>query len=171
MTIEKVFLRTEYNYDMNKATLETAVHCQDETKTKQSMAEECDINVIWSRYVKTGELPLNNRKAPMYGDFTNIPTYQDALEAVREAGATFNMMPAEVRARFQNDPAEFVEYCSNEANREQLKLWGLTIPKTPTEGTGSLPGGPKEGLGPPSPITASSKLGEAEKPANKEVKT
>ena len=37
-------------------------------------------------------------------------------------------MPADVRARFNNDPALFVDFCSDEANLDEMRKLGLAVP-------------------------------------------
>ena len=122
------FIRTPYNYDTLAASDESAIQCLDESLAKQSFQEECDINTIVRRFGLTGEMPSNVRM-PTYGDFTGISNYQDALNAILEAEDSFMAMPAEIRARFQNDPAQFVEFCSDEANREEAVKMGLVADK------------------------------------------
>lgn len=129
--MKTVFLRTAYNYDMNKAGDESGLACQDLSLAKQSFAEECDINTIVRRFGVTGELPVGVR-APTYGDFTGIFDFRTAMSAIAQAGEAFDEMPAEVRARFHNDPAEFVDFCSNEANRDEAIRLGLVLPKAAT---------------------------------------
>ena len=41
-----VFLRAFNNYDMGAVSDETGLRCEDASLTKQSFAEECDINTI-----------------------------------------------------------------------------------------------------------------------------
>jgi hypothetical protein len=120
-----VFLRTEYNYNTNKASKESGIDTGTETKVKASFKEECDINVIVRRFGVTGQLP-NNIRTPTYGDFTNIPTFHEAMNACRGAEESFMKLRSDIRAKFGNDPGAFVEYCSDPENREQLKKWGLT---------------------------------------------
>lgn len=139
------FLRTAYNYDMNEAGDESGIDClfnrdtgeQTPSKTQQQFAEECDINTIVRRFNLTGQLPTGVRM-PTYGDFENVPSYQEAMNAIRAADEAFMEMPAEVRARFNNDPARFVDFCSDPANRAEAEKLGLvdkkeTIDVTPTE--------------------------------------
>lgn len=123
------FLRTEHNYDMNKAGDESGLKCQDATLTKQSFADEVDINTIVRRFNVTGELPQGVRM-PTYGDFTSVMDFQEAQNAIRAADESFMAMPHEIRARFDNDPARFVEFCSDPANEPQAKKWGLVPPDT-----------------------------------------
>lgn len=122
------FLRSPYNYDMNEAGNEDAIHCKDPSLAQQHMKDECDINVLVKRFVVTGEIPVMTLP-PLQGDFTSAPTYQEALNLMVEANRSFMQQPAEVRARFQNDPARFVDFCSREENRDDLRRMGLWSPE------------------------------------------
>ena len=126
--MKPTFIRTAYNYDMNKAGDESALHCKDPTLTKQSFAEEVDINTIVKRFALTGELPKDVRM-PQYGDFTNAFDFQTAMNAIRQAQESFMAMPAHVRSRFDNNPQKFVEFCSDEKNAEEAAKLGLVQPE------------------------------------------
>lgn len=157
------FLRTEWNYDTNKASMESGVKCDDETKTQQHFAEECDINVIVKRFGITGQLPQGVR-APTWGDFTDVVTdYHSAMNAIVQAQQAFDAMPADIRYRFRNDPGMFVDFCSDEANRAEAEKLGLVMPKTapvqsPTLDQGRRQETPKVS---PSPLTTSEVSGQA----------
>lgn len=137
--MDEIFVRSAYNYDTDEASFETGLDCAfdlDEmtgelrecpSKTKQSFKEECDINTIVRRFGLTGELPSNVRM-PQYGDFEEVMDYHTAMNAIRAAQESFQAMPAEVRARFGNDPGRFVDFCSDEANREEARKLGLLRP-------------------------------------------
>lgn len=121
-----VFLRTAYNYDMNEAGDESGLSCPEQTLTQQQFEEECDINTIVRRFNITGELPTGVHM-PTYQDFDGIFDFRTAMEAIRTANESFDEMPAEVRARFHNDPAEFVDFCNDEANRAEAQKMGLVM--------------------------------------------
>lgn len=145
MAIPVVKLRAQYNYDTDAASNEDALKCEDLSLTQQHQKEEADINTIVRRFGLTGELPQNVRM-PSYGDFTGVGDYQSALHAIREADEAFMAMPADVRSRFNNDPAAFVDFCSDPANLEEAKKLGLT--KTPA---GPAQTGPAQ-TGPAQPV-------------------
>lgn len=125
---EVPFLRSSFNYDTDAASRESGLRCSDVTLAKQSFQEECDINVIVRRFGLTGQLPTGVR-APTYGDFSDVVDFHTAMNAVAQAGEAFDRMPAEIRARFHNSPQEFVEFCSQESNREEASKLGLVVPK------------------------------------------
>lgn len=156
--MKTVFVRSPYNYDMNKAGDESALHCKDPSRAKQEFAEEADINTIVKRFNLTGQLPENVRM-PTYGDFEGIFDFHSAMNAIAQANEAFDAMPAAVRARFHNNPAEFVDFCSDEKNREEATRLGLVRPGlagTPGTGDPALdgPSGPQDGPKPKTPPKA-----------------
>lgn len=154
MTIKEPFVRSPYNYDRRKASRTCALLCPDPSRTKQSFAEDADINTIVRRFNLTGQLPTGIRM-PTYGDFSEVFDFHTAMNAIAKARESFDAMPAHIRARFHNDPAEFVDFCSNEENRQeaikmglveaQLADLGVTTPKNegPPEGSQTPPEAPK----------------------------
>lgn len=136
------FLRTAYNYDRNRAGDESGLDCRydpvtgEETPsmTQQQFAEECDINTIVKRFGL--DYKPEGIRAPQYGDFTGINSFQQAVNQIALANEAFDELHAEVRARFNNNPGEFVDFALKEENREQLEKWGMVNPKPapkPTE--------------------------------------
>lgn len=124
--MEKPFVRSAYNYDMDEASVESGLTCPEPSLAKQEYAEESDINTIVEQFGLTGQLP-QGLEAPTFGDFTGVDDYQSALNAIMEAEAAFMEMPANVRSRFENNPQLFVEFCSDEANREEATKLGLVF--------------------------------------------
>lgn len=96
----------------------------NEPGAKQSMKEECDINTIMAKYVRTGTLTHINVGAPQFG-FAPDMSFKDAMNLMVEAEAEFMRLPAKVRARFSNDPALFVDFCSKRENLDELRKLGL----------------------------------------------
>lgn len=123
-----VFLRTPYNYDMGSAGDEDALHCKDASLAVQDQRDEVDINTIVRRFGLTGELPEGVR-APSYGDFEGVTNYHDAMNAVVAANESFDRLPADIRSEFHNDPALFVDFCSDAKNLPRLKELKLLLPE------------------------------------------
>lgn len=146
--IIKPFIRDAYNYDRDLVSDETGLMCLDDSRTKQSFAEECDINTIVRRFNLTGQLPSNVR-APTYGDFEEVFDYHSAMNAILEAERSFMMMPAEVRDRFGNDPQRFLEFVNDDHNRDEAVKLGLVLPQAaqlaseapPASGAAGAPSG------------------------------
>lgn len=104
--------------------LNPVVDCFDPSLTKQAMKDECDINKIVARFTKSGVLP-DLKDNPMYGDFSDSVSYFDALQLVITAQDQFNGLSADVRARFGNDPAQFLAFAEDPSNQEEMVRLGL----------------------------------------------
>lgn len=130
------FVRSAYNYDMNAASDESGLRCEDESLAKQSFGNEVDINTIVDRFGLSGELPIGIRM-PSYGDFTGIADFHSAVNAVALAHESFDAMPAKVRARFKNDPAEFLEFVADANNIVEARKLGL-VPEAEIVQAGAL---------------------------------
>lgn len=129
--MKEVFVRSPYNYDVKAVSDENGLFCPpEEGMTQQHFQEECDINEIVRRFGFTGELPENPRM-PVSGDFTGVVDFHSALNLVREAEGAFMEFPAELRARFRNDPGELIAFLSEDSNRDEAVKLGLV--KAPTK--------------------------------------
>lgn len=97
--------------------------------TKQSFRDECDINVIMSRYQTTGILPqTRNALDAQYADVSGID-YQAAQNLVAGAKSMFMELPSSVRSRFDNDPGLFLAFTHDPKNREEMAKMGLLTPE------------------------------------------
>lgn len=130
MIMKIPFMRTPYNYDRDAVSDETGLVCPEPTMAQQQFKDEADINTILERFGRTGELVVPARM-PQYGDFDQVSDYHSALNAVISAQEQFDALPAKIRARFQNDPGKFVEFCLDDRNRDEAVALGLVeaIPK------------------------------------------
>lgn len=98
--------------------------------TRQSAKDECDVNQILARYQKTGVLTHLNPATPMYADLSEMPnSYQDALEFIRKAQEDFQNMSSTLRAKFQNDPQQLINFIANPSNYEEAAQLGLLDPE------------------------------------------
>lgn len=110
-----------------------------EGRTKQSHKDETDINSIMKRFEKTGMIEFINSHEPKYGDVTAMD-YQTSMQNVAQANEMFADLPAKVRDRFDNDPAELLEFLDNPANREEAVLLGLVEPQKEPNPETPVPG-------------------------------
>jgi len=122
-------VKNPITYDRDKNSALATIKFSKSSLTKQSFRDECDINNILRKFNVTGQLPVGSVQ-PQYGDFSGITDYQSALNAVMAAQDSFLELPAKVRAKFQNDPALFVEFASDEANKDEMKALGLLREET-----------------------------------------
>lgn len=119
----------------------------EKSLTVQSEIDNCDINVVVARFEKTGLLPIMS-SSPIFGDFTNVPDYRDAIHIVRQAEDMFMSLDAKVRKEFDNDPAKFLEFCGDPKNGDRLVELGL---RKLVEAAPSAPQGAGEGVASTSP--------------------
>jgi phage internal scaffolding protein len=119
-----VFIRNPYNYDKEKVSDETGLKCEDLSLAQQHMKDECDINVIVERFGVTGSLPQSPLE-PSYGDFSGVGDYHSALNKIIATESDFMALPAKLRARFNHDPYELVNFLFDEANRSEAIELGL----------------------------------------------
>lgn len=123
--------RCAYQYDVDLASVETGLMCEADSLTVQADAAETDINLIVKRFGVTGTLPQGVR-LPSYEDFTGqIFDFRSAQEVLMAARDEFMKLPPGVRARFANDPQEFLEFCEDKANLPELRQMGLAKPEEP----------------------------------------
>lgn len=122
--IIKPIVRSPFNYDVDEHSNDTGLHCKDDSLTVQADTEDTDINVIVRRFGITGELPQNVR-VPLSAEFVDIMDYHSALNQVIAADKAFMSMPAEIRTRFNHDPAELIKFVENPANRDEAIKLGI----------------------------------------------
>lgn len=124
MTKKAIFLRTPYNYDLDAASNESGLACEEPSLAQQHYKDECDINTILEKFNITGLLP-QSPVSPRYGDFTGIGDYHTAMNRVLAVQDEFESLPAQIRARFENDPAKLIEFLEDENNRPEAEELGL----------------------------------------------
>lgn len=115
--------------------------------TKQEMAEDTNVNRIMARYEPGLATRLLNSPAVGgdYGNFASVKDFQKSLETVMEAEAAFEVLPAQIRARFDNDPVKMLAFVHNPANREEMYNLGLAI-RPAAEPPGNAVPAPEQGV-------------------------
>lgn len=122
------FVRSPYNYDMAAASHESGLICEDCSLTVQEQAVDADINLIVKRFGITGQLP-SNVNVPLPEDFYEVSDFHTAMAVIRDGQEAFDRMPAGVRARFENDPHQFLEFVHDETNVEECIRLGIAVRK------------------------------------------
>lgn len=109
----------------------TRIHCCDESKTQQHFTVDADINELVRRFgITDGAIPPAAQDPSHYGDFSDAPTFRQALDQTKDAQDRFNALPANLRNRFGNDPVELWRFVNNPDNAEESVTLGL-LKKTP----------------------------------------
>lgn len=121
---------TGYNGDENELmSLDTGLDCsEDLDRAVQSEKNDADINEIMRRFGRTGTVPTPH-EIPFYGDFSDVTDYQTALNDLRAAQDAFSALPSKIRNRFENDPAQLLNFIHNDANYDEAVEIGLIPPK------------------------------------------
>ncbi|WNK12963.1 MAG: internal scaffolding protein [Microvirus sp.] len=119
-------LKSSYD-DHSQASDDTGLECKDKSLTKQADEAEANINNIVARF-RPGEEP-RHQLPPLKASFQDLPDMQTAMNMIVAAREAFMTHPAAIRARFNNDPAQFVDFCSDEANRDEMRKMGLYSPE------------------------------------------
>ncbi|UDN67592.1 internal scaffolding protein [robinz microvirus RP_62] len=98
--------------------------------TKQEFKDECDINNIIKQYSVTGMIRHVSAKAVMgtYEDLPDPLDFQESLAVVEHASASFMSLPAKLRDRFNNEPRDFLAFCSNPDNLAEMRSLGIANP-------------------------------------------
>lgn len=97
------------------------------SRTKQEFQKECDINNIIKSFSTSGMMRHVSAKAAQgaYEDLPDAMDFQESLAVVEQAAASFMTLPAKVRDRFRNEPAEFLAFMADEANKDEMLALGL----------------------------------------------
>ena len=106
---------------------EAVIDCsKDKPLTEQSHRDETNINNIVKRHgmdliAKTAA--LSTPEYIMDDDPTN--DFMEAMLIVTKAQQTFEQLPSELRAKFENQPAKFMDFIHNPENIDQMVEMGL----------------------------------------------
>jgi len=97
------------------------------SRTKKSMREMVNVNSILRKYRQTGILTHVSAKDGTYGDFSEIKDFAGALNTVIKAKQQFELLPAEVRSRFGNDPELLIKFLQDPKNVDESVKLGLRV--------------------------------------------
>lgn len=110
-------------------TARQQLHMYGSTVTQQAGKDACDINQIMARFVKTGVMDHVREHGPEYG-FASSDTFNDSMQIVAKANSMFEDLPSQIRTKFENDPAKFLDFVQDEKNQEEMQEMGLAIKQT-----------------------------------------
>lgn len=124
----------ELNNSYKRALMRPTLACaKDSSLTKQSFKDECDINNIVKKHKATGLITHLNERSAQYGDVSNVADYTEAMNIVVAAREAFEVLPATLRKRFNNDPVEYLAFVENPENHaEAIKLGMMNERTEPT---------------------------------------
>lgn len=103
------------------------------SRTKSEFKEEADVNNIVAQCIKKAiALPSGDRQ-PMFEDFSQIGTYQDAVVSVASANEEFSHLPSEIRAKFDNNVQSLLDFIGDPENKDEAISLGLLPEEAPVE--------------------------------------
>lgn len=100
----------------------------DKGRTKQSFANESDINSIMAKFHRTGVLvdpgKISTRKA-FFGDVSGVVDFQTLQDTVLAANENFRNLPSEIRTRFGNNPGKLISFLEDADNLDEAVELGI----------------------------------------------
>lgn len=113
--------------------------CGTEEITKQGHKDECDIHKILNQYKRTGILTHITTRQALYADLPDCSDYQSSINTVLEGQEAFATLPASVRDRFKNDPANFLAAIGDPSMRAELEELGVFKKRAPEPSASPVP--------------------------------
>lgn len=124
-------IRNRVTIDCQKAIEEG----KDIIRTEQNHKDEVNINNIIRRHGIDLIQQVATMQAPaMQWDDVTGNDFQEAMFKVTKAQQTFDQLPSDIRKKFDNNPAVFLDYVQNPDNVDSMIDMGLAIrkPEQPT---------------------------------------
>jgi phage internal scaffolding protein len=100
------------------ASLETPV-------VEQNHKESCDIHHIMRKYERNGVLTHVRDYAGTYMELPSEVDFHLAMNQIAAAQQSFESLPADLRKKFGNDPATFVDFMQDGDNLDAIEKLGL----------------------------------------------
>lgn len=99
----------------------------DKVLTEQSHKKEVDINEIVKRH---GVDKIAQTQQLVQMQYDDIPgnDFMETMLMLKKAETSFMSLPSKLRARFENDPAQYLDFVRNPDNAEELVTLGLANP-------------------------------------------
>ncbi len=119
--------------NMSKTYAREQIDCSKGGRTRQCFKDECDVNRIMKKWTKDGLLSHVAAHQGDYGDFTGVQDYHTSHNQMIAAEEAFMSLPSQIRKKFANDPASFLNFVSKEENFDEMVEMGLANPRPPTK--------------------------------------
>ncbi len=92
--------------------------------TEQSHKNVCDVNNIVKKYDTTGLISHLSKMEARFGDMTGLE-FKEAQDQIILAKNMFDLLPADIRKRFENDPGKLLEFMEDPLNRDEAIKLGM----------------------------------------------
>lgn len=95
--------------------------------TEQHHKDACDIHNILKRAQQTGVMEHMAKYEGTYGTMPSGDEFHAHMNALKAAESMFESVPSFLRNRFENDPAKFLDYISNNKNYDEMEKQGFDV--------------------------------------------
>lgn len=131
MSTKQQLIKKIIQLKMENGRLRTKVQSifTEPSMTQQQFKDEVDVNKIIAKFKKTGQISHLSNRTGTYGDFSEIPDYQQMLHTIMDANEKFAQLPSQLREKFSNDPQNLINYLQDPKNTEESIKLGLRIEK------------------------------------------
>lgn len=129
---QRIDWRHQYDYvrDAEERASSDSIN-NEPSMTQLHHAEDNDLNVIMKRYgITDGALPPMALDPKYFGEFDSELDLSEVFRRQREAVERFDAMPATLRNKFHNNPAELFHWIHQAENEQEG--YDLGIFKRPT---------------------------------------
>jgi len=119
------FTKTDSNNEIIRNRIQYTQPEDEEIRVEQSHKQEADINNI----VRKHGLDLIAKTAAMQTfryDENPSNDFQEVMQAVITAEQSFNSIPSDIRKKFDNNPAKFMDFIYNPENKQAMIDMGLS---------------------------------------------
>lgn len=120
-------IRSRYTHNFSEASALSGISCPEPSLAQQNFKDACDINRIVKQFQQTGLVP-GNSAPPLPDAFHGIISFHEAMNLVKRGEEAFAALDPSLRAHFQNDASSFVDFVSDEKNRDEAIKLGLIAP-------------------------------------------
>lgn len=97
----------------------------EQSLTEQHHKESCDINSILGRAQRTGVIEHVRASQGYYGTAPTGDDFQRHQNVVAKALSMFETVPSHIRREFDNDPAKYLDFMSQNKNYDAIEALGL----------------------------------------------
>lgn len=111
----KTLIRSAYSPRIRQQTINT-----EPSMTIQDQKDDTDINNILAKYVKTGLIEHVNKHEGQYGLVSSLD-YHTSMTMCKNAESQFEELPSQIRAKFNGNVGDWLEFISDPDNVEDIR--------------------------------------------------
>ena len=93
--------------------------------TEQHHKELCNIERIVRDFKRNGVADHTREPSQVFADATKMGSFQERMDLITKTQQEFEMLPADIRAVFNNKTENLIEFLSDEENHDKAVEMGL----------------------------------------------